>query len=353
MNVSFFHMLQGMMIQLERPTIRRKEMSAVLQTMVDEHIGIGENTRSFSSLLKGYLTYASQVVSLRTQMDALIWALRSLQLEQGSHVGVSPLAPSWYAHAVHSLGLKLRILDIDQQTLSIDEALLSSQSSTLGALILHEPHGLQCPESLYHCTDLPVIADISQSFGTLRGGEPAGAGATAVIMGFEHSDIVSSGGGAALAFRDDRYYSKIEEELMLLYPFIALGDLNSALGMIQMAQMEESVIRREAIAQRFFLASQRNRHRAYSAGSEEYRRNGFSFILTLEGTYEEAEEFALKHGILTSRAFDSVLLEEVADPLTHVPRAAAVRSRTMRFPVYPFLSEKEIVQIERVIAHIP
>ena len=284
-------------------------------------------------------------------MDALSLALHSLHLERGSLIGLSALAPSWYRQVLGRYGLEPFLIDIDPDTLCVDEQKLSTL--TLGALIVDEVHGFQAPQSLYEASGVPVIANISQSFGSTRDSAASGSGADIVIMSFEQSDIVSCGGGAAVAFRDETLYNGIDTDVLGVYQLIALGDMNSALGLIQLGQMEENLLRRESFHQRFFLASQRNRHRSYAVMDEEYVHNGYSFILTLEGKYEESEAFAKKHGILTSRAFRDILLDEVGDAFISYPRSAAVASRTMRFPLYPFLTEKEVQQIERVIAHIP
>ncbi len=341
------------MIQLERPTLRRKDMSAVLQTMADEHIGIGENTYSFSLALKEYLGYPKRVIPLRTIVDSLSFALRSLSLPKHANIGVSVLSPLWYVQVIESLGFSFKLLDIDPETLAIDENLLSETADSLAAVLIDEPYGYQAPFSLYESIQVPVIANISQSFGSFRDESPAGKAADIVIMSFEHSDIVSCGGGSALVFCDDKHYTQVEHELSRLYGSIALGDMNAALGIIQLGQIEENIKRRESFYRRFFLSSQRNRHHSYGSVEEEYVHNGYSFILTLESKYEEAEAFAKKHGILTERAFHDVLLETSDDAFTQFPRSAAVAARTMRFPLYPFLTEKEVQQIERVIAYIP
>ncbi len=351
MNMGFLHMLLSMMIQLERPTIRRRDMSAVLQTLADEHIGIGKNTDSFADALSQYLSYPARLFTLRSILDALSLALRSLNLERGSLIGVSALAPSWYRQVIARYGLEPVMVDIDPDTLCMDEQKLSGQA--LGALIVDEMYGYQAPKSLYEAVEVPVIANISQSFGSTRDGLASGSAADIVIMSFEQSDIVSCGGGAAVAFADESLCNGIEKEVREVYQHIALGDMNSALGLIQLGQMQENLLRRESFHQRFFLASQRNRHRSYAMMDEGYVHNGYSFILTLEGKYEESEAFAKKHGILTSRAFRDILLDEAGDAFISYPRSAAVASRTMRFPLYPFLTEKEVQQIERVIAHIP
>ncbi len=341
------------MIQLERPTIRRKDMSAVLQTMADEHIGIGENTHSFASVLKEYLGYPFRVIPLRSVIDALTLSLSSLSLKEGAVIGVSALAPSWYRPVIEGAGAELYLLDIDPETLCIDEEKLKASMDSLDALIIDEPYGYQAPVSLYESIDKPVIADISQSFGTAREGIAPGSSADISIMSFEHSDIVSCGGGCAVAFRTEEIFSPIASQVRKLHDHIALGDMNSALGIIQMGQMEENVARRSSFHRRFFLASQRNRHHSYASAGEEYAHNGYTFILTLEGKYEESEAFAKKHGILTERAFHNALIEETREAFTSYPRAAGIATRTMRFPLYPFLTEKEVQQIERVIAHIP
>ena len=236
------------MIQLERPTIRRRDMSAVLQTLADEHIGIGENTHNFASALSEYLGYPSRLLTLRSIIDALSLALRSLHLETGSSVGVSALAPSWYRRVLDLHGFEVVVFDIDPDTLCLDEKKLSEH--TVSALIVDEMYGYQGPQSLYEALSVPVIANITHSFGSTRDGQAAGSAADIVIMSFEQGDIVSCGGGAGLAFRDEVFYHEIEKEVSTLYQHIALGDMNSALGLIQLGQMQDNLMRREAFHQR-------------------------------------------------------------------------------------------------------
>lgn len=67
-----------MIIQLEKPTLRRKDMDAVLQTMADEKIGPGELTQQFITLLKNYMGDVDFVFALRDRYHALSYALTAV-----------------------------------------------------------------------------------------------------------------------------------------------------------------------------------------------------------------------------------------------------------------------------------
>ena len=82
------------MIQTYSTTIRRKEMDAVLTCMVDEKIGPGELNTRLIQLVKEFFK-CDGAVALRSPAIALGYALTALELEKGSKVMISALAPGW------------------------------------------------------------------------------------------------------------------------------------------------------------------------------------------------------------------------------------------------------------------
>ena len=87
------------MIQTYSTTIRRKEMDAVLTCMVDEKIGPGELNARLIQAVKEF-TRCDGAVALRSPAIALKYALQALDLEKGSKIMISALAPAWQYQAV-------------------------------------------------------------------------------------------------------------------------------------------------------------------------------------------------------------------------------------------------------------
>ena len=90
------------MIQFYKPTLRRRDMDSVLQTMVNEKIGPGERARSFVQLFCDTVK-ASSGVAYRTYPECLSEALRVMGAGRGTKVAVSPLSPSVYRSVIEGI----------------------------------------------------------------------------------------------------------------------------------------------------------------------------------------------------------------------------------------------------------
>ena len=100
------------MIQTYSTTIRRREMDAVLTCMVDEKIGPGElNTRLIQQVKEFFK--CDSAVALRSPAIALKYALSAMNLEKGSVVMISALAPFWQYQSLIDLGFVPEVLDVD------------------------------------------------------------------------------------------------------------------------------------------------------------------------------------------------------------------------------------------------
>ena len=101
------------LIRFYKPALYRKDMDAVLQTMVDEKIGPGERKKEF---LKAFAAYTGKKdgIALRSYLDAIIASLRALGLEEGDSVLVSVLTPRIYLEAFRRTGVKPVLIDSDE-----------------------------------------------------------------------------------------------------------------------------------------------------------------------------------------------------------------------------------------------
>ncbi|MDC7246191.1 MAG: DegT/DnrJ/EryC1/StrS family aminotransferase [Sphaerochaetaceae bacterium] len=342
-----------MMIQIEKPTLRRRDMSAVLQTMVDEHIGPGENSKVFLSSLCSYLNIDGYSVAFRSFIDTIYYAIKSLRLKENSCIGVSALSPRIYLHIIRNLGHRPMIFDIDMATCSFDTIQLEQHKDKLDALLVYEPYGMLSPEELFGITEVPIIVDITQSLGCADDEYYSGSRGDIIVMSFEQGDMISTGGGGAMLLRAGTPDQQVTEEISLLYPYIGLSDMNSALGSIQLANFEGDLERRRAIHTAYTLASRGNRHKPFGSKDLDYLTNGYSFLLTIESKVSEAIAFAKKYDVSCAMAFKDSVISDQLDSYSSYPGAIPMIQRTIRFPLYPFLMGKEISQVEKVISQIP
>ena len=101
------------LIRFYKPALYRKDMDAVLQTMVDEKIGPGERKKEFLHVFSIFLG-KSDGIALRSYLDAISAALIASDVHEGDGVIISVLSPKIYLEAFRRLGVKAVLVDTDE-----------------------------------------------------------------------------------------------------------------------------------------------------------------------------------------------------------------------------------------------
>jgi dTDP-4-amino-4,6-dideoxygalactose transaminase len=94
-----------MKIEAYSPTIRRKEMDAVLTAMVDDRVGPGEGSRLLIQIAREHCEF-DFALALRSPAIALYFALQALSLSDGDGVALSALSPRYYGQVLAELRLR-------------------------------------------------------------------------------------------------------------------------------------------------------------------------------------------------------------------------------------------------------
>jgi dTDP-4-amino-4,6-dideoxygalactose transaminase len=225
-----------MKIEVYSPTIRRKEMDAVLTALVEDKIGPGEQARLLNTVAREYLQY-DYSVALRSPAIALRIALESLNLEDGQGVVISALSPRYYAQVIESLRLRPLYCDVRPSTCSIGpetiEAALAGKPPELEVrcIVVHQVLGYIPDMPGITALGIPVIEDWSRSYGSLLGEARAGSFGALTILGLEERDMLTAGGGALL-YAVNRRDAAVLRNLDPL-PEYSLPEMNAALGVVQ------------------------------------------------------------------------------------------------------------------------
>jgi dTDP-4-amino-4,6-dideoxygalactose transaminase len=191
-----------MKIEVYSPTIRRKEMDAVLSVLVEEKIGPGEQSERLVQMAKESLQF-DYSLALRSPVTALSVAISLFKSENtGDAVLISALSPRYYQNVITDLGMVPVISDVDPSSGCVTSELINSAIEKSGAnvrcIVLHHTLGF-IPE-MYSILDinLPLIEDCSASYGAVFDGKKAGTFGTLTILGLEERDMLTAGGGAML-----------------------------------------------------------------------------------------------------------------------------------------------------------
>jgi dTDP-4-amino-4,6-dideoxygalactose transaminase len=381
-----------MKIEVFSPTIRRKEMDAVLTALVEDKIGPGEQAQLLVQNAKEVLKF-DYCLALRSPVVALRIALRALGLPAGQGVLLSALSPRYYREVLRELRLIPVYCDVETggpliARSTIEAAMGRRKDVGLRCILLN--HSLGFLPNFHEIAELglPVIEDRSHSFGSgpaslpsgenSAGGNPAGPSARVEsgemgkygfpiysILGLEERDMLTGGGGALLYAMNRRDGSALRN-FASLPPEYGLPDMNAAMAVIQLRESGRNLERRREIAAIYNQAAQRTRHRRFVM-DENLSYNNYAFSLILETGLKDVRAYARKKDILLEGAFTRTLMGTVIEngpegPETvpgegldreNCPEAYSLTLRTVLFPLYPRLSSVEVERISKLIITLP
>lgn len=361
------------MIQTFSSTIRRREMDAVLTCMVDEKLGPGELNAKLIQSVKESIG-CDGAVAFRSPAIALSYALKALSLEEGSAILISALAPAWHYSAVKNSGYKPVIIDVDEET-----GLMSNQAVSFGVknggrvILVHETMGIVPDLDSLSSFGIPVIEDISQSFGasvvknqnqnpeeetaaSASGSEaPVKAGMCGVytILGMEENDTITSGGGAVLIAPKRREWivlKKITDEAPVTD---ILTDFNCALGFVQVKEFLRNEDARKTIFDIFQKALRSGKNKTFLREMNE-GSTIWSFPVVLEGSFKDARQYASRKDVEIKPAYENSVIS-VLDELEqgNFIHAKSLFLRTVLFPLYPRLGSESAAKIAKVLGTLP
>ena len=339
-------------IRFYKPALYRKDMDAVLQTMVDEKIGPGDKKRDFVKLYSS-LVGKDSGFALRSYFDAIVISLRSLGLKSGDKVFISVLSPRIYLEAFKELDLTAVLCDVDD-SMMIDSTFVKDHiDPDTKAIIYYEPI-CQMPKSFDSIVDigLPIIEDISQSIGSSFGDLKPGMAGSIVIASTEEDSVISTGGGAIVLSSSEEISNALSKEVSRLSPYIELPDMNAALGIVQITKLDNVLGRRNNIYKIYSQAVMKTNCKVFGTGAMDFFSNGYGFSVIVNTKPDEAISFAQKYQVSARKTFSGAIGARYQDRFDRFPKAIPALTRAVSFPIYPFLSVVEIESVQKVLSHI-
>ncbi len=340
------------LIRYTKPTLTRKDMDAVLQTMVDEKIGPGEKRREFLKLFASYVG-KKDGIALRNFYDVIRYSLMSLPLSQGDGVALSVLSPKVYELAIKDIGCKCYFTDVDDFSLPKVDDVKNSLKEGVKALLIYEPLGAISKNSdEYKELGIPMIEDVSESLGSSFGEFRAGGIGDIVISSFEEDGIISTAGGAIAVSDKQEFVDNLKNLADKVKRYSDLPDMNASLGIVQLMKIEQTLQRRNEIFKAYMQSLMKGEGKSFLSNNINFTANGYTFPVIIETRVDDALEFAKKYGIEAKRNFTTAVGSRYLDKIDRYPNAIPALSRCISFPLYPFLKSTDVDNIEKVLRHI-
>lgn len=339
------------LIKFYKPALFRKDMDAVLQTMVDEKIGPGDRKKEFIS------SFCNTVgkkfgLALRSYNDMIASSLSSLGVEEGDSVILSVLTPKVYLDVLKSNKIKPILVDVDD-SMMVSAEKAKEHIDAAKAIIYYEPL-CQVPQSFDSIKELklPILEDISESIGSKFGEVKAGELGDIVICSTEEDNIISTAGGAVALTDDEELYTLMKNRLGSSSRYLELPDLNASLGVVQLSNLENLLTRRNNIFKVYQQASMKSSCKMFGAGSIDFYSNGSGFAIIVNTRPDDTIEYAKKYQIVAKKTFSNAIGAKYQDRFDLYPKAIPALTRAISFPLYPFLSNVDIDTIQKVLSHI-
>jgi len=340
-----------MNISVFKPSIKRKEMDAVLNCMVSDRIGFGKAASQLSKEISEYLGLKGGI-AFKEYYRALKIAVEALELEAGSVVIVSALAPNMYQMVIEEAGLKTLVVDVDADSSIIDASRIEEKAEQASAVLVNYEMGFLPDMEKIIEIGLPVIEDISMAFGADFAGKKAGTFGRFTVLNMDEDGLITTGGGSAVLASGRKDQQLLKQKAEALHPSVFLPDMNASLGLAQLKSLEEYIGLRREIADVFTKSLMRSRHKKLVQSGEDNNIN-YSFPVVLDAGISEVAAYARKKNILTEPAFSGSIAAYSEEVQINCPHAKALLLRCMNFPLYPMLGKKNISDIAKVLSSLP
>lgn len=260
MNVPFLN------LAAQHASLRDELLPAMERTLNTGHFILGPNVHSFESEIAA-LTRTRFAVGVNSGSDALLLALRALNIGPGDEVITSPFTYIAPAEAIHLVGARIVFADVDPITFNLDPASVAPRinSRTKAILPIHL-FGQAAPMdqllTLAATQGIPVVEDCAQAIGATYRSQPVGGIGCLGCFSFYPTKNLGADGDGGMVVTNDESLAKTIRMLRVhgverryyhdLHGYNSrLDELQAAILRVKLAHLAAWNQRRAAIARRY------------------------------------------------------------------------------------------------------
>ena len=262
------------------PSIAEEEIAEVVATLRSGWLGTGPRVARFEEAFRDYRR-AAHAVAVNSCTAALHLSLLAAGLQPGDEVITTPLTFCATANAIIHAGAVPVLADIDPRTMNIDPAAVAARITprTRALLPVHfagRPCEMDALVALGKTHGLALIEDCAHAIESTYRGQPAGTfGLFGCFSFYVTKNVVTGEGGMILTPSDDHAarvkvlalhgmskdaWKRFSDDGYKHYQVVECGfkynmmDIQAAIGLHQLARVENAWLRRQAIWERYMHA---------------------------------------------------------------------------------------------------
>jgi len=263
------------------PEIGEEEINEVVDSLRSGWITTGPKTKRFEADFAAYVGADVEAISVNSATAGLHLALEALGIGPGDEVIVPTLTFTATAEVVRYLGADPVFADVDPVTLNICAAEVERLASprTKAVVVVHYG-GLACDMddilAVARRRGMRVVEDAAHAFPTRYKGELIGAlDSDVTVFSFYANKTMTTAEGGMVVTRDaeladrikimrlhgisrDAFDRFVSEKPAWYYEVVAPGfkynltDIAAAIGIHQLRRIDDFLLRRQQLAQRYF-----------------------------------------------------------------------------------------------------
>lgn len=252
-------------MRLNIPSTGAAEVEAVREVIESGFLTQGPKTAAFEVLIRDY-TGVRHAAAVSSATTGLHLALVALGVKPGDEVVIPAFSFPATANAVIQQGAIPVFVDIEDATFNMDPALLETAiTERTTAIMPVHAFGLcanmDAINEIAARHDVPVLEDAACALGGTYDGRHAGTLGTAGVYSFHPRKIITTGEGGMITTNDDavaervavlRAHGAVRGELFMEFVDAGynyrLSDVHAAIGLAQMAKIDQIVDGRRAAA---------------------------------------------------------------------------------------------------------
>lgn len=342
-------------ITVDRPTIRRKDLENVLESMVQESLSYGDFAKAFEEKL-ALKTDSKNVVAINSLFNAFSLVLDALDIKEGDEVIIPSFAPQVYLNVLLLKKIVPKFVDLEEQALrpSVESIKRAITTKTKAILVIFY-FGYIFDPSIYQELCANLILDISSVIGGRVNGFSPVKFSTFSIADFSYKNIITTGDGAAIFCDNKKNFlpliSLIEKEYTLEYKprhKCLISDLNAAMGISQCDSLERRFSIKEQIS-KFYEDAIRRSH-GFSFAEEIKEDKVLSdYPVLVKRSSKEAIKYFKKYSVELARPFEYPLHQYLGLDSTLFPNTENYYLKLLLLPFYSVLQKKDVELICKLL----
>ncbi len=195
----------------------KKDIDAAIQEVIDKgNFILGDNVKELEKEIASYVG-AKHAIGVASGSDALILALRALDIGEDDEVITTPYTFFATAGAIANVGAKPVFVDIDEQTFNIDpnkiqKAITKRTKAIIPVHLYGNPCDMDKILEIAHKHKLYIIEDAAQALGARYKGKMIGSlGHIGIFSFFPSKNLGCYGDGGMVVTSDDKIAERVRQ----------------------------------------------------------------------------------------------------------------------------------------------